>query len=750
MSLDIFDTIRSGDFIIGVTSQNCFSAAELFAKEIRVRTGTLPPICMGNEGCTVLFITDDNISDKDTFIITKSGTAYVFRAKTVRGLIFAYSLFLRKSIFRKGNIYLCDDICGIHKPQKMIRGHQIGYRTTPNTYDAWDYDQYFRYYLDMMAFGTNTCEHNGTKPSKNFRNALMKYEQYEFLTEASRLADAIDLDVSLWHANDDNETEEESLLARRELYSSMPRLDYLFVPGGDPGEMEASAFVDRCKKISRLLKNIHPEAQFHPSAQAPHTYPDWGKVFTDCIKDEPDEIDMVIMGPNHAYPIHELRAKISEKYPMRFYPDITHNLRCEYPVNFLHDDWHFALANTLSRESVNPRPTELRKLHRIFAPYTVGGVSYSEGVHDDVNKMIWGALEWDENADLREILLDYARFFMYGTDVEKIADTILMMERSWQGDPAENPCIDVVYNTMCELKSDYPQLSDNWRFMLLYFRACCDKLVRMRRTHDLPMIKNSLRAMRAGDFNKAWNSLISGYSSDYVSLRNELDEIARVLFKQIGIQLDVNNYFADSWERGATLDTIDNNVSDRAYLLQKLRMAKELFPDQREEFILGLANRNIVDDDELYYSIALHGLDSLGVAQTGEFYMDIQGDRPYTRETALPMCMTKVYDHFTFDAKFGGFKADTDYILTIVYKCPKNEDARLHKICANGTTIYEGPQFGGMKNEEFDRKYLVNGFESASYEISKDVFINGTIELNISEPLSGFKFCEMWIKKKKS
>ena len=176
----------------------------------------------------------------------------------------------------------------------MIRGHQIGYRTTPNTYDAWDYDQYFRYYLDMMAFGTNTCEHNGTKPSKNFRNALMKYEQYEFLAEASRLADAIDLGVSLWHANDDNETEEESLLARRELYSSMPRLDYLFVPGGDPGEMEASAFVDRCKKISRLLKEIHPESQFHPSAQAPHTYPDWGKVFTDCIKNEPDEIDMVI------------------------------------------------------------------------------------------------------------------------------------------------------------------------------------------------------------------------------------------------------------------------------------------------------------------------------------------------------------------------------------------------------------------------------------------------------------------------
>ena len=748
MAIDVYDTIRTSDFIIGVSNQDAFPAAELFARELRQRTGSLPPICMGNEGCTVLFTIDNNIADKDTYTVSKSGSSYILRAKSIRGLIFAYSLFLRKAVFRKGNLYLCDDICGIHKPQKKIRGHQVGYRTTPNTYDAWDYDQYFRYYLDMMAFGANTCEHNGTKPSDNFRNELMKYEQYEFLVEATRLADTIDMDVSLWHANDDNESEEEALAIRRSLYESLPRLDYLFIPGGDPGEMEASAFVERCKKISAMLKEIHPEAEFHPSAQAPHKYPDWGRVFTDALRDEPDEIDMVIMGPNHAYPIHELRAKVPEKYPMRFYPDITHNLRCEYPVNFLHDDWHFAMANTLSRESVNPRPTELRKLHRIFAPYTIGGVSYSEGVHDDVNKMIWSALEWDANADLREILLDYARMFMFGTDEEKIADAILMMERSWQGDPAENPCIDRVYDVMCELKADYPQLTDNWRFMLLYFRACCDKLVRIRRCHDLPMVKKSLLAMRRGDYETAKNSLCAGYSSQYISLRSELDALAHHLFNLIGIQLDVQNYHADSWERGATLETIDNNVSDRAYLLQKLRIAKELHPQERGLFLNKLANRCVVDDDETYFSVALHGLDSLGASQTGEFYMDIQGDRPYTRQTALPMCMTKVYDHFTFKAKFGGFRADTDYVLTIAYKSPRNADAQLHKICANGITIYEGPQFGGMKNEEFDRCFLVDGFESASYEIGKDLFINGTLELSISEPLSGFKLCEIWIRKK--
>ena len=55
MAFDIYDTIRASDFIIGVSTQESFPAAELFAKELRLRTGTLPPICIGNDGCTALF-----------------------------------------------------------------------------------------------------------------------------------------------------------------------------------------------------------------------------------------------------------------------------------------------------------------------------------------------------------------------------------------------------------------------------------------------------------------------------------------------------------------------------------------------------------------------------------------------------------------------------------------------------------------------------------------------------------------------
>lgn len=735
------------DLIIRAEGETALYAARLFSEELKLRTGTSPEISADAENAFFTFSTSEDFSDKDTFKISKTDCGFEANAETVRGLIFAYSLFLRKTRYANGVITLTEDICGLHKPQKKIRGHQVGYRAKPNTYDAWDYSQYFRYYLDMMAFGANTCEHNGTPFGKNEVNRLMKYPQKEFLIEATRLADKIDMDVSLWHANEDDETEEQALASREKLYSELPRLNIVFPPGGDPGELYADEFATRCIKISKLLKKLHPEAEMHPSAQAPHKYKDWGDALIRELENEPDEIDALIMGPNHAFPMHEMREKVPAKYPIRFYPDITHNLRCEYPVNFLHDDWHFSLCSTLSRESVNPRPTELRTLHRIFSPYTIGSVSYSEGVHDDLNKAVWSALEWNKDADLRDILLDYSRMFFYGADEEKVADTIFLLEKNWQGDPVENPCIDFAYANLCELQKECPSLNGNWRFLLLLFRATCDLLVKMRRSFEIGLCKNALRVLRSHDVKKALSILETPFGDGYNALRHSLDELAEKLFNLIGIQLDVEHYCAEGWERGATLDTIDNNVTDRAYLIDKLKYSLTLSEKEAETFIDRLITVNETDSDEIFFSVALHGLNTLGTDQDGEVYMDVQGDRPYTKTTPIPMSMTKVYDNYSLKAKFGGFKKDCDYILTVVYKTDKSPEIKTHRIKANNTLIYEGEQYGGIKDERFDREILVNGFESASYILKSDVFINGALELEISEPNDGVKLCEFWIRK---
>ena len=720
-------------------------AAELFSEELRLRTGAKPE--KGESAVCVVFRECGGFEGRDSYRAELDGTRLTVSASCVRGLIYGYSLFLRRTMYNNGTVTLIEDISGTYSPDKRIRGHQLGYRTTPNTYDAWSYEQYFRYYLDMMMFGCNICEHIPYEKCVSKRNSLMQYDEEEFLVEATRLADSVDMDVSLWFPNCESETDETAAERRVKLLSSLPRANVIFPPGGDPGSMYADDFIKRCEAVSSALKKAVPGIEMWPSAQKPHEYPDWGYAFTEEMEKLPESIDGFIMGPNHAFPIHELRSRIPAKYPMRFYPDITHNVRCEYPVHYTLDDWHFALSTALGRESVNPRPAEFRTLHRATRGYVVGSVSYSEGVHDDVNKMLWSDMDFFPNSDMRGTLLDYARAFLWEAPAEKLANAILMLEQSWNGDPAENPVIDCVYSLLRSLEGDYPALRNKWRFNLLLFRACCDKLVRERRTAELALIRLAVRALQSGDTDAARAVLSSPFSDEYTLLREYTDALAGTLFEQIGIQLDVKRYGADSWERGATLETLDLPVTDRAWLLNRLDYMNTLPEGERGAFIKRLLSRNDAGRDGFYYSLALHGFDVLGERQQGEFYIDFQGDRPNVNNGSIPMSMLKIYDNYSLRAKLGGFASDCDYVLTVAYCSKKISILKHHRVIANGVTIYDGPQFGGEPDERFDRELLAPGFESASYIIPREVFKNGTLELFIGEEHAGVMLSEFWIRK---
>lgn len=717
-------------------------AAELFSEEILIRTGKTPVICDDKEKANFIFETDSDIS-KDGYNITVDNSAVTVSASGIRGFIFGFGMFLRKIVPVCGVPALAEDITGEYHPDKAIRGHQIGYRTTPNTYDAWSYEDYRRYYLDMMFFGTNTVEHIPYEKGVSRRNRLMKYDEEELLVKASEMAEEFDLDVSLWHPNNDGETVEQAAERRGKTYATMPRLNVVFPPGGDPGEFYPDEFVLRCKEISKALKKAHPNAQMWPSAQQPHSIPTWGEEFIEEMEKLPEEIDGVIHGPNHAFDLETLRRRLPSKYPIRLYPDITHNVRCEYPVHFDRDDWHFALTTGLSRECTNPRPREYRLIHRLTRRYVIGSVSYSEGITDDVNKMIWADMDYFPDCDLRESLLDYARLFFYGADAEKTADAILSLEINWQCDPAENPTIDRTLETFKELSEEYSFLNDNWRFLQLLMRAKCDWVLRHRRIFELNLIKLAEKEILKDNLADARKILETDFDADYKKEREEITALAQKLFELIGLQSDIRNYCADNWERGAILETMDLPVTDRKWLLGRLDYAAET--ENPAETMRKVINRNKVRSDEYYFSVALNGLEECGVTQTGEIYMNFQGDRPDVNTGAMPTAMFKVYDNLSFKCKVGGLDYDGDYKLKITFMSKKNSALKGHRITANGVVIYEGEQFGGEKDEEFDRLMLAPNFETAAYTIPKEVIHNGCVDLEFFESVMGIMFCEFRI-----
>ncbi len=730
------------DFSIYADCPQTEKASAILSDEIKIRTGKKPEICSEKANANFIFVINDKFN-KDNYEIACSNNAVTVYASGIRGFIYGIGMFLRKIVPVCGEPVLIEDISGVYIPDKAIRGHQIGYRTTPNTYDAWSYEDYRRYYLDMMFFGSNTVEHIPYERGVSKRNRLMKYDEEEFLVKASEMANEFDLDVSLWHPNNDGETVEFAAERRGRLYETVPRLDVVFPPGGDPGEFGADEFVLRCKEISKALKKVHPNAEMWPSAQQPHSVPDWGEVFIAEMNKLPDEINGVIHGPNHAFDLETLRRRLPSKYPIRLYPDITHNVRCEYPVHFDRDDWHFALTTGLSRECTNPRPREYRQIHRLTRRYVVGSVSYSEGITDDVNKAVWADMDCFPDCDLRTTLLDYARLFFYGADYEAIADGILSLELNWQCDPAENPTIDRTLETFEMIKAKYPFLAENWRFLQLLMRAKCDWVLRHRRLFELDLINLAEKEIKNGNIADARKILETDFDECYKKERSDITELASKLFELIGLQSDIENYCADNWERGAILETMDLPITDRKWLIGRLDAAEN--SSDPVSYMNKIINRNKVRSDEYYFSVALNGLEECGVSQTGEIYMNFQGDRPNVNTGAMPISMFKVYDNLTFKCKIGGLDYDGDYKLKITYVSKKSDSSVHHKITANGYVIYEGKQFGGEKDEEFDKAMLAPDFETASYIIPKDVIENGCIDLEFSEPDMGVMFCEFRI-----
>src|SRR5208282_1878927 len=100
--------------------------------------------------------------------------------------------------------------------------------------------------------------------------------------------------------------------------------------------------------------------------------------------------------------------KVPSRYPIRYYPDITHSVHCEYVV----PGWDVAFAVTEARETINPRPLDQARIFHHMMPSSIGFVTYSEGVNDDVNKFVWSGLGWDPDANVADIVRDYSRFFI--------------------------------------------------------------------------------------------------------------------------------------------------------------------------------------------------------------------------------------------------------------------------------------------------------------------------------------------------
>ena len=502
-----------------------------------------------------------------------------------RGVLYGVGYLLRQLHLARGQITVADNLAISTAPRYALRGHQLGYRPKTHSYDAWDLPTWEQYYRDLIVFGANAVELIPPRSDDAADSPHFPLPPIQMMEGMSRLADDYGLDVWIWYpAMDkdysDSRTVEAAIKEWEEVFKRLPRIDAVFVPGGDPGHTHPKYLMALLEKQTESLHRTHPKAQMWVSPQSFNR--EWLEEFIAILnKQSPQWLSGIVFGPQVRISLPELRAAVPRNYPIRHYPDITHTRQCQYPV----PDWDTAFAITEGRECINPRPTEQAAIIRLLQPNTVGFISYSEGCNDDVNKAVWSALSWNPDTEVIDVLREFSRYFIGEVYTESFAQGLLALERNWRGPLIANEGVNTTLLQFQQLEREVaPHVKTNWRFQQALFRAHYDAFTRNRLIYETALedrAMDKLREARRLGARAAMNeaeAILNRASTDLASpdLRARTFELGDALFQSIRMQLSVPRHQAISVDRGASLDTIDYPLNNRPWLKEQFDQIRRL------------------------------------------------------------------------------------------------------------------------------------------------------------------------------
>jgi hypothetical protein len=577
---------------------------EILQNEVEKRTGIRLPVVkkLPKNGAVILIALENELgklpepyrkviaslpeTKSEGFKLTTVGSNTIIVAgKDARGILYGIGRLLRKAEMTKGKFGISDQISVSTSPKYPMRGHQLGYRPKTNAYDAFTVAGFDQYIRELALFGANTIEILPPRTDDDATSRHMKIPAAQMIVEQSRICKSYGLDVSIWYPNmGKNYVHPDSiakeLAERDQVFASLPRLDGVFVPAGDPGELEPDVLFAWLEKEATVLRKYHPKAKIWVSPQVFRPTQKWFDAFFSHANKEYPWFGGVVFGPWVKIPVQKIREILKPSIPIRHYPDITHNYSAQYPV----PHWDLAWAMTLGRESINPRPFDEKAIHNALDQYGIGSVSYSEGTNDDVNKFVWSDQDWDSGIPVIETLRDYSRLFFGPEYKEAGAQAILDLEKNWRGEVIGNDAIGITLRQWQSMERNAPlKLLQNPRFQMGLIRAYFDAYTRQRLVYETELEQQARRTLASASatgaikaIREAENSLQKAWKEPILpDYQQKCHDLADSLYKSIGAQLTMKKHGAMSG-RGNFMDLINMPLNDAPYLLDQFKRIEKL------------------------------------------------------------------------------------------------------------------------------------------------------------------------------
>jgi len=656
-----------------------------------------------------------------------------------RGVLYGIGKLLRTMEMRQGQILISTDFKTASSPQYSIRGHQLGYRPKTNAYDAWTPAQFDQYIRDLAIFGANSIEIMPPRTDDDFTSVHMKLPAIEMIAEQSKICDSYGMDVWMWYPNmgsdySNPDSLKKEIDERREVFKAVPRLDALFVPGGDPGELEPDILFSWLEKEAEILHEYHPNAKIWVSPQVFKPSKEWYNKFYQHVNKKYDWFGGIVYGPWIRTPLPEVKKLIDPSIPIRLYPDITHSISCQYPV----PDWDIAYAMTLGRECINPRPQDEKFIHNLYAPLANGSISYSEGTNDDVNKFIWSSQDWNSSTPVTEVLREYSRYFIGPDYADNIAHGLLALEENLQGPLISNQQVQRTFQQWQEMEKNAAQnVLINPRFQNSLIRAYFDAYIQRRLIYETSLewqarniLENAKTSMSYIAIRDARNILSQAIEQPISpELKERCLALADSLFRSFGAQLTIDKHQAMGG-RGNFIDNIDIPLNDALWLMDQMNQIEKISgEDQRLAAIEQMLHRTDPGPGGFYDNFGSPSAwkrvvakktwkedpgslesprVSFGVGLSGEDWVHevvALGFEGQTTPLAWMNQITTLYDT-PLEMEYDKLDPNAEYILKIAYTGRFKSNI---KLVADGVMIHNYTRMGIQPMWEFDLPKQITG-----------------------------------------
>ncbi len=273
------------------------------------------------------------------------------------------------------------------------------------------WEQYIR---DLAVFGTNAIELIPPRSDDAADSPHFPLPPMHMMIEMSRLADRYGLDVWIWYPAMDRDysdpkTVEFALQEWGEVFRQLPRIDAVFVPGGDPGHTEPKYLMALLEKqtagpapLPSQGADVGLAAELQPGLD--------GRVPRHSARPAAGVAERRGLRPAGAHePARAARRRARSATRSATIPTSRTAASAQYPV----PDWDVAYAVTEAREVINPRPVGRgRDLPRYCSPTPSASSLIRKAATTTSTRSSGARLGWNPDADVTEILREYGRYFI--------------------------------------------------------------------------------------------------------------------------------------------------------------------------------------------------------------------------------------------------------------------------------------------------------------------------------------------------